>query len=40
MQAFDKLKFIDGLDEKYDILLKEKDSYASYSFVLMHVCFN
>lgn len=34
MQAFDKLKFIDGLDEKYDILLKEKDSYASYSFVL------
>lgn len=34
MHAFDKLKFIDGLDEKYDVLLKEKDNYASYSFVL------
>lgn len=34
MQAFDKLKFIDGLDEKFDNIFREKDNYASYSFAL------
>ncbi|MBX7227419.1 MAG: hypothetical protein K1X55_15400 [Chitinophagales bacterium] len=34
MHAFDKLKYMDGLDEKYDVLIKDKDTYASYSFVL------
>ncbi len=34
MHAYDKLKFSDGMDEKHEDLLKEKDEYASYSFVL------
>jgi hypothetical protein len=34
MHAYDKLKFSDGMDEKHETLLKEKDDYASYSFVI------
>jgi hypothetical protein len=34
MHAYDKLKFSDGMDEKHETLLKEKDDYASYSFVM------
>lgn len=34
MHAYDKLKFTDGMDEKHESLLKEKDDYASYNFVL------
>ena len=34
MHAYDKLKFSDGMDEKHETLLKEKDDYASYNFVL------
>ena len=34
MHAFDRLKFSVGMDEKYEVLLKEKDNYASYAFVL------
>ena len=34
MHAYDKLKFSDGMDEKHETLLKEKDEYASYNFVL------
>jgi hypothetical protein len=34
MHAYDKLKFSDGMDEKHETLLKEKDNYASYAFVI------
>lgn len=34
MHAYDRLKFSNGMDEKHEDLLKEKDDYASYSFVL------
>ena len=34
IHAFDKLKFIEGMDEKHETLLKEKDDFASYAFVL------
>ncbi|HOU46335.1 MAG TPA: hypothetical protein PLL99_00940, partial [Chitinophagales bacterium] len=34
MHAYDKLKFTDGMDEKQETLLSEKDDYASYPFVI------
>jgi hypothetical protein len=34
MHAYDKLKFTDGMDEKQETLLNEKDNYASYPFVI------
>lgn len=34
IQAFDRLKFTAGIDEKYDSLIKQKDDYASYSYAL------
>ena len=34
IQAYDKLKFSEGVDAVYQELLKEKDNYASYAFVL------
>jgi hypothetical protein len=34
MHAYDRLKFTNGMDEKHEVLLKEKDDFASYNFVL------
>jgi len=34
VQAYDRLKFSSGIDEMHQALLKEKDNYASYAFVL------
>lgn len=34
IQAFDRLKFTDGIDEKHDELIKSKDDFASYNYVI------
>lgn len=34
VQAFNRLKYSEGIDEKTELLLKQKDDFASYQFVL------
>lgn len=34
IQAFDRLKYTDGIDEKYAELKKNKDDFASYNYVM------
>lgn len=34
IQAYDRIKFIDGIDEKYSSLTEHKDTFASYQFAL------
>lgn len=34
IQAYDRIKFIDGIDEKYSNLTAERHEYASYNFAL------
>ncbi len=38
VQAFNRLQYIDGIDEKTEKLVKQKDNYASYNFAL-DACF-
>jgi len=34
VQAYKKLEYYEGIDEKTELLLKQKDSFASYQYVL------
>ncbi len=34
IQAFDRLKYTEGIDEKYSVLVKNKNDFASYNYVM------